>query len=97
MLIGADAMACERSGSGCYNRLRDHGQPGPLVEAISAIDVALWDIRGNIPGADPCLLGGPLRTEVAAYATGLYRRRDGDPEPYLARRPPATSSEGSAR
>jgi D-galactarolactone cycloisomerase len=31
-----------------------------------------------------CLLGGPLRTEIKAYATGLYRRKSGDPAKYLA-------------
>ena len=30
------------------------------------------------------LMGGPLRTEVRAYATGLYRRKTGDPVQYLA-------------
>jgi D-galactarolactone cycloisomerase len=29
-------------------------------------------------------MGGPLRTEVRAYATGLYRRASGDPVQYLA-------------
>jgi D-galactarolactone cycloisomerase len=29
-------------------------------------------------------MGGPLRTEVRAYATGLYRRKAGDPLKYLA-------------
>jgi D-galactarolactone cycloisomerase len=29
------------------------------------------------------LLGGPLREQVQAYATGFYRKRDGDPLRYL--------------
>ena len=28
-------------------------------------------------------MGGPLRTKVAAYATGFYRKRSGDPLRYL--------------
>ena len=29
-------------------------------------------------------MGGPLRTEVKAYATGTYRKRDGNPMDYIA-------------
>ncbi len=41
--------------------------------ALSAIDIALWDIVGQateLPVAD--LLGGRIRDRVAVYATGLY-------------------------
>ena len=41
--------------------------------AISAIDIALWDIAGkyfNLPVN--VLLGGQLRDKIAVYATGLY-------------------------
>jgi D-galactarolactone cycloisomerase len=53
--------------------------------ALSGIDTALWDIKGKHFGVPVCrLLGGPLRSEVQAYATGLYRRKSGDPLRYLA-------------
>ncbi len=84
LLIGEDAVACDMLWERMYNSLRDHGQRGVVVEAISAIDVALWDIRGHhFQAPIHALLGGPLRTEVAAYATGLYRRRESDHERYL--------------
>ncbi|WP_416899931.1 MAG: mandelate racemase/muconate lactonizing enzyme family protein [Minwuia sp.] len=60
-----------------YNALRDHGQRGIAVQALSAIDIALWDLRGKHFGAPVHeLMGGPVRREVRAYATGLYRRSD---------------------
>ena len=84
LLVGADAIASDALWERMYNSLRDHGQRGVVVEAISAIDVALWDIRGHRFQAPVyALLGGPLRTTVEAYATGLYRRRDNDHERYL--------------
>lgn len=84
LLLGQDAIACDALWERMYNSLRDHGQRGVVVEAISAVDVALWDIRGHYFRAPiHALLGGPLRTSVAAYATGLYRRRDDDHARYL--------------
>ena len=41
--------------------------------ALSAIDIALWDIAGKATGLPVCqLLGGAVRDRVAVYATGLY-------------------------
>jgi D-galactarolactone cycloisomerase len=58
-----------------YNRLRDHGQKGLSVEAISAIDIALWDLKGQMTGLPVwALMGGKNRDRVMPYATGLYRR-----------------------
>jgi D-galactarolactone cycloisomerase len=68
-----------------YSRLRDHGQKGVVIQGLSGIDIALWDIKGKHFGVPCCqLMGGPLRTEIKAYATGLYRRKSGDPAKYLA-------------
>ncbi|MEM7525702.1 MAG: mandelate racemase/muconate lactonizing enzyme family protein [Pseudomonadota bacterium] len=76
-LIGRDPLAGEALWEELYNALRDHGQRGTAVQALSAIDIALWDLRGKAYG-QPIhrLMGGPIRTEVQAYATGLYRRSD---------------------
>lgn len=55
-------------------------QQGVDTAAISAIDIALWDIMGkalNQPIYN--LLGGAFRTRVQAYATGLFRRDRPDP------------------
>lgn len=84
LLVGEDPDATERHWQRLYNALRDHGRKGVVTEAISAIDTALWDIRGKRAGLPVHrLLGGPLRTEVEAYATGLYRRERADHEIYL--------------
>jgi D-galactarolactone cycloisomerase len=85
LLIGMDALNTEKLWNDIYARFREHGQKGPLVDALSAIDIALWDIRGKyfkLPIHR--LLGGPIRTHVPVYASGLFHRKDGSPEEYLA-------------
>lgn len=83
-LIGADPLATDKIWQDLYAAFRDQGQKGVPICAISGIDIALWDIKGkhfNAPIHQ--LLGGPLRTEVQAYATGTYRKRSGDPMDYI--------------
>ena len=55
-----------------------------MIQGLSGIDIALWDIKGKHFGVPAHqLLGGAAAQEVQAYATGLYRRKSGDPLNYL--------------
>jgi D-galactarolactone cycloisomerase len=84
-LIGEDPLRTDHLWRTIYARLRDHGQKGVVIQGLSGIDIALWDIKGKHFGAPVHqLLGGTVRSEVKAYATGLYRRKSGDPVHYLA-------------
>jgi D-galactarolactone cycloisomerase len=84
-LIGEDPLRTDVIWRTIYARLRDHGQKGVVIQGLSGIDIALWDIKGKHFGVPVHqLLGGASRTEVKAYATGLYRRKSGDPIQYLA-------------
>jgi D-galactarolactone cycloisomerase len=84
-LIGQDPLRTEFLWQMIYAGFRDHGQKGAVIQGLSGIDIALWDIKGKHFGVPVHrLLGGPLRSEVQAYATGLYRRKSGDPLRYLA-------------
>lgn len=57
-----------------YHATRDYGRKGSIIAAISAIDIALWDIAGKHFGVPVHqLLGGAHRTEIQPYATGFYR------------------------
>jgi D-galactarolactone cycloisomerase len=83
-LIGADPLASDRLWLHLYNHFRDQGQRGLTVTALSGVDVALWDIKGkHFEAPIHVLMGGPVRTEVAAYATGTYRRGNADPLGYI--------------
>ena len=48
------------------------GRAGPVVHAISGLDIALWDIRGKLEGVSVSkLLGGAKRKRVETYASLL--------------------------
>ena len=53
-------------------RLHRHGRSGLFVTGVSAIDCALWDLKGKAWSQPVCrLLGGPSRPAVPAYASML--------------------------
>ena len=52
--------------------LQNLGRSGPVVHAISGVDIALWDIRGKLAGEPVhALLGEARRKHVQAYASLL--------------------------
>ncbi|MBO9135044.1 MULTISPECIES: mandelate racemase/muconate lactonizing enzyme family protein [Rhizobium] len=74
-LIGADPLETEKIWAVLYNALRDQGQRGLSITALSGIDIALWDIKGKHFGVPiSTLLGGRFRKSVRAYATGSFKR-----------------------
>jgi len=57
----------------------NYGRKGMVIEAISAIDIALWDIMGKATGQPVYnLLGGRTRSKIRAYASRLYATEDLD-------------------
>jgi D-galactarolactone cycloisomerase len=77
--LGADPWDRETLWQAAYNATIDAGQRGFVVGALSAIDIALWDIVGKECGQPVHrLLGGLARSQVRAYATGLYRQPGDD-------------------
>lgn len=83
-LIGVDPLNTELIWQTLYNQFRDTGQKGLSVTALSGVDIALWDLKGRILEQPVhTLMGGSIRTDVAAYATGTYRREHGDPLAYI--------------
>ena len=71
MLIGEPALATERLWD-MMNRLASpYSAAGLAAYAISAIDLALWDLQGKILGRPVWeLIGGPARSHIDCYATG---------------------------
>ncbi len=77
-LLGANPLAIERLWDILY-RAAVHGRKGVEMMAISAIDCALWDLKGkwaNVPVY--VLLGGPTRETLPAYASALGYGLDRD-------------------
>jgi D-galactarolactone cycloisomerase len=74
-LIGENPLENEKIWARLYNALRDQGQRGLTLTALSGIDIALWDIKGKRFGASvSTLLGGRFRESIRAYATGSFKR-----------------------
>jgi len=72
-VYGQNPLETEVIWSIMYRRTLDFARRGILVSAMSAIDVALWDLKGKILGQPVHLmLGGKKRDEITPYATGMY-------------------------
>jgi len=70
-LTGMNPLATERIWDIMY-RHGVHDRKGTPMFSISAIDCALWDLRGKVMDQPVhVLLGGPTRTELPAYASML--------------------------
>src|SRR3990172_9816245 len=68
---GEDPTATERVWDKMYRHLI-HSRKGHPMFAISAVDIALWDLKGKWLGKPVYrLLGGPVRDFVPAYASAL--------------------------
>ena len=71
LIEGADALANERLWDRMY-RSQVHGRKGVAIMAISAVDCAMWDLKGRMLGQPVVrLLGGPTRERIPAYASTL--------------------------
>jgi len=81
LLIGENALDTNRLWDLLYTKSRMDGQKGIAIQALSGIDLALWDIRGKRYGAPiSMLLGGSYRDRVRTYPTGFFRRDVPDPQ-----------------
>lgn len=50
---------------------RQWGAHGPIWQAISAVDLALWDLRGRLAGLPVGELLGQVRSAAPVYASGV--------------------------
>lgn len=94
-LLGRDPLETEKLWAELYNALRDQGQRGLAITALSGIDMALWDIKGKHFGVPiSTLLGGRFRTSIRAYATGFFKLDGVDRVEDAARQAAAYKAEG---
>jgi L-alanine-DL-glutamate epimerase-like enolase superfamily enzyme len=60
-----------------YRSTLNYGRKGLVLEAISALDIALWDIAGKATGQPVYnLLGGKTRDRIPVYGSRLYAFHD---------------------
>jgi L-alanine-DL-glutamate epimerase-like enolase superfamily enzyme len=71
LAVGQDATDADLTAR-LERLLHGLGRSGPVIHALSALDIALWDVRGKLEGVPVySLLGGARRRHVDAYASLL--------------------------
>jgi L-alanine-DL-glutamate epimerase-like enolase superfamily enzyme len=80
LLIGSDARDIARLWDQMYRATLPYGRKGVALIAISAVDLALWDLLGQLRN-EPVyrLAGGATKTRIPVYGTGpdpvIYKER----------------------
>ncbi len=76
-VVGQNPVNSEVIWENLYRRTLDFARSGILMAAVSAIDVAIWDLKGKILELPVHqLFGGKKRDKIYPYATGLYFRKE---------------------
>ena len=77
MVMGDDPLNRDAIWHKAYNLMRDHGQKGMPLQALSGVDIALWDIAGKVAGMPiHQLIGGAHRASVPVYGYGMMLKRE---------------------
>ena len=71
-LKGQDAFAIPQTLAKLLRAVRNLGRPGVAACALSAVDIALWDLKAKLLGLPLFRLLGPARTEVPLYGSGGF-------------------------
>jgi len=70
LLIGQDPFNIEKLWNDMFWRVRGYGRKGLAFCAISALDIALWDLKAKALGVPLYRLLGPYRESVPVYGSG---------------------------
>lgn len=76
VLRGKDAMDIPAAWDAMWRRLRNAGQAGVGAMAVSAIDLALWDLKAKSLGQPLAQLLGKARSRVMIYGSGGFTSYD---------------------
>ena len=71
-VVGVDALAIPTATGAMLRAIRNHGRPGLVACAISAVEVALWDLKARLLDVPLASLLGPARARVPVYASGGF-------------------------
>src|ERR1044071_6902291 len=75
ILIGENALETERLWQKVLRRTQYFGRTSVTIAALSAVDMALWDLKGKRFGLPVhTLLGGKHHSRIPAYASILFGR-----------------------
>jgi L-alanine-DL-glutamate epimerase-like enolase superfamily enzyme len=86
LVVGDDPRQVEAITAKCRRAAGSSGPGGIFTLALSALDIACWDLKGKAEGRSVCALLGGLRGRVPTYASGALMRPH--PVDYLAKAGP---------
>jgi L-alanine-DL-glutamate epimerase-like enolase superfamily enzyme len=92
LLIGDDPTETEAIAAKARRAAGSSGPGGIFTLALSAIDIACWDLKGKAVGRSVAALLGGLRERVPTYASGALMRPH--PIDYLAKAGPRLRDRG---
>lgn len=72
VVIGTDGMDTGAAWAAMVHSIRNQGRPGVVGSAISAVDVALWDLKAKLLGVSVAELTGRVRHAVPIYGSGGF-------------------------
>lgn len=72
IVVHADALAVQAAWQGMVRSIRNLGRPGIASMAISAVDVALWDLKAKLLNVPALKLLGAVRDAVPIYGSGGF-------------------------
>jgi len=79
LLMGEEAIDVERLWQKMQNRIWWYGPEGIAAFGVSALDMALWDLKGKALGLPLCqLIGGQIRDKIPAMASFIFDMEDID-------------------
>ncbi len=78
VVLGGDALDVGGAFEGMVKAVRNAGRPGAVGYAISAVDVALWDLKAQLLGLPLHRLLGTVRDKVPVYGSGGFTSYDED-------------------
>ncbi|MDQ2872151.1 MAG: mandelate racemase [Candidatus Eremiobacteraeota bacterium] len=71
-IVGTDAMQIAARWDAMFAKTRNLGRDGITSMAVSAVDVALWDLKGKLLGVPTYVLLGAMRDRVPVYGSGGF-------------------------
>ncbi len=77
-ITGRAVMDVSGAWEAMVRQIRNLGRPGLVSCAISAVDTALWDLKGKLLDVPVCRLLGVVHPDVPVYGSGGFTTYDED-------------------
>jgi L-alanine-DL-glutamate epimerase-like enolase superfamily enzyme len=72
LVVGKNALDVPQISHWLWHQIRNNGDVGIGMMAVSAVDNALWDLKAKLLGLPLCLLLGRAKDEMLLYGSGGF-------------------------